>query len=53
LGRIGSPEAIPTLKSIAEQKSLFSIKSYHERVRITAGRALAMIEKRGKEAEKI
>lgn len=52
LGRIGSPEAIPTLTSIAKQKGLFSIKSYDERVRITAGRALAMIEKR-KEAEKI
>jgi len=48
LGHIGAPEAIKTLESITKHKSLFSIKSYHEKVRITAGRALAMIEKRGK-----
>ncbi len=53
LGRIGAPEAIKTLESIAKQKSLFSIKSYHERVEIAAGRALVMIKKRGKETEKI
>jgi len=46
LGRIGSEEAIPALMAIAEQKGLLRRKSYDTKVKIAAGRALAMINKR-------
>jgi len=46
LGRIGSEEAIPALMAIVEQKGLLRIKSYDTKVKIAAGRALAMIKKK-------
>ncbi len=49
LGSIGTKKAVPTLRSIVEQKrSLMGKKSYAEKVRIAAEKALAKIE--GKDA---
>ena len=46
LGVIGSPEAIPDLSEIAESKSFFRIRSYPEKVKAAAARALASIRKK-------
>ena len=50
LGAIGSPEAIPDLSEIAESKSFFRIRSYPEKVKAAAARALASIRKKQAEA---
>ena len=44
LGLIGSPEAIPTLSEIAESKSFLRIRTYPEKVKHAAGRALKSIK---------
>jgi len=48
LGLIGSPEAIPTLSEIAESKSFLRIRTYPEKVKHAAGRALKSIKIRQK-----
>ena len=50
LGAIGSPEAIPDLSEIAESKSFFRIRTYPEKVKAAAARALASIRKKQTEA---
>jgi HEAT repeat protein len=44
LGLIGSPEAIPILSEIAESKSFLRIRTYPEKVKNAAGRALQSIK---------
>jgi HEAT repeat protein len=48
LGLIGSPEAIPALSEIAESKSFLRIRTYPEKVKNAAGRALKSIKIRQK-----
>jgi len=48
LGLIGSPEAISALSEIAESKSFLRIRSYPEKVKHAAGRALKSIKIRQK-----
>ncbi|MBN1276702.1 MAG: HEAT repeat domain-containing protein [Deltaproteobacteria bacterium] len=45
LGKMGAEEAVPDLAAILEQKSLLGLKSYSDRVKSAAGKALAMIKK--------
>lgn len=45
LGQMNAEGAIPILTSIVDQKSRLGIKSYNERVKDAAGKALAMIKK--------
>jgi HEAT repeat protein len=44
LGRIGSQEAVPLLAEISQSKSFFSKKSYPEKVKSAAARALFLIK---------
>jgi HEAT repeat protein len=46
LGNIGSEEALPALTEIAKPKGFFTVRSYPEKVKITAGKAMASIVKR-------
>jgi HEAT repeat protein len=48
LGLIGSPEAIPALSEIAESKSFFRIRTYPEKVKQAADRALESIRRKQK-----
>ena len=50
LGVIGSPEAIHDLSEIAESKSFFRIRTYPEKVKAAAARALASIRNKQEEA---
>ena len=50
LSVIGSPKAIPDLSEIVESKSFFRIRSYSEKVKAAAARALASIRKKQEEA---
>ena len=46
LGAIGSPEAIPVLSEIAESKSFLRIRSYPDKLKSAAARALESIRKK-------
>lgn len=52
LGAIGSPEAVPALSEIAGTKYFFRIRSYPDKVKHAASRALASIRKEHPEAGK-
>ncbi len=45
LGQMNAEEAVPYLTEIVDQKSLLGIKSYNEKVKAAAGKALVMIKK--------
>lgn len=46
LGAIGSPEAIPALSEIAESKSFLRLRSYPDKLKAAAARALESIRKK-------
>lgn len=50
LGFIGSPDAIPGLSEIAETKSFLGLRSYPDRVKAAAARALVILRKKGAES---
>jgi hypothetical protein len=50
LGKIGSPDAVPALTELSRAKGFLSARSYPEKVKHAANRALASI--RGKQAER-
>lgn len=52
LGAIGSPEAVPALSEIAGTKYFFRIRSYPDKVKNAASRAVASIRKEHPEAGK-
>jgi HEAT repeat protein len=52
LGAIGSPEAVPALSEIAGTKYFFRIRSYPDKVKNAASRAVAAIRKEHPEAGK-
>lgn len=43
LGNIGEKEALPFLKEVTTQLSIFSFKSYHPKVKAAAGRAVGQL----------
>ncbi len=46
LGNIGSEEALPALTEIVKSKGFFTVRSYPEKVRIAAGKALTSITRK-------
>ena len=46
LGAIGSPDAIPLLSEIAETKSFLGLRSYPDRVKAAAARALVILRRK-------
>lgn len=50
LGKIGDPQALPVLSQISKSKGFLKIRSYPEKVRIAAARAVSAIER--KQAER-
>ena len=50
LGLLGSPEAIPALSEIAETKSFLGLRSYPDRVKAAASRALVILRRKTAES---
>ena len=46
LGNIGAREALPALSEISDSKGFFGVRSYPEKVKIAAGKAVASITRR-------
>jgi HEAT repeat protein len=53
LGNIGVPEAVPLLTAISRSKGFLSVRTYAEKVRNAAEKALAVIKRKQAEAERV